>query len=152
MNPGAQLQLADGGIAVVLRTITDERREPVTTYNLDVDDFHAYFVGREGVWVHNAWIPCEFVADLISIYKRLKAESQSSNAILAEIESSAGGDGTRIGAFLFKVEFPDLALSGPKEHLRAAARTCRTIFGRPRKRLCRYERRHRSCPESTPVH
>ena len=113
LNPGDQLQLADGGSAVVLRTTIDERREPVTTYNLDVDDFHTYFVGREGVWVHNAGIPCEDIADLISIYKRLKAEGQSSSAILAAIESSAGKDIPRMGAFLeeifFKVEFPDLA-------------------------------------------
>ncbi len=30
-----------------------ERAEAAVTYNLEVDDFHTYFVGKSGVWVHN---------------------------------------------------------------------------------------------------
>ncbi len=26
---------------------------PVKVYNFEVEDFHTYFVGEEGVWVHN---------------------------------------------------------------------------------------------------
>ena len=28
--------------------------EPVSVYNFQVEDFHTYFVGDCGVWVHNA--------------------------------------------------------------------------------------------------
>ncbi|MBL8473156.1 MAG: Hint domain-containing protein [Rhodocyclaceae bacterium] len=27
-------------------------------YNLEVEDFHTYYVGEFGVWVHNAWVDC----------------------------------------------------------------------------------------------
>ena len=26
---------------------------PVTVYNLEIEKFHTYFVGKDGVWVHN---------------------------------------------------------------------------------------------------
>lgn len=28
--------------------------EPVTVYNFQVDDYHTYHIGENGVWVHNA--------------------------------------------------------------------------------------------------
>ena len=28
--------------------------EPTTVYNFQVEDYHTYFVGENGVWVHNA--------------------------------------------------------------------------------------------------
>ena len=31
----------------------EQRNAPATTYNLEVDGFHTYFVGQTGVWVHN---------------------------------------------------------------------------------------------------
>jgi len=31
------------------------REAPQTVYNLTVDEFHTYFVGEEGVWVHNQY-------------------------------------------------------------------------------------------------
>jgi hypothetical protein len=34
-------------------------RETFTTYNFEVEDFHTYFVGESGVWVHNTGAPCE---------------------------------------------------------------------------------------------
>lgn len=36
---------------------TMERDELVTVYNLEVEGFHTYFVGRTGVWVHNQYRP-----------------------------------------------------------------------------------------------
>jgi len=33
--------------------------ETFTTYNFEVEDFHTYFVGDSGVWVHNEGAPCE---------------------------------------------------------------------------------------------
>jgi len=37
---------------VVLSALKTDRIEP--TYNFEVGDFHTYFVGESGVWVHNA--------------------------------------------------------------------------------------------------
>jgi hypothetical protein len=33
-----------------------------TTYNFEVEDFHTYFVGQSGVWVHNKGEACERIA------------------------------------------------------------------------------------------
>ncbi len=52
---GQSFLLVDSTIA----TITDIESEyapdfsPFTTYNLDIADFNTYFVGVEGIWVHN---------------------------------------------------------------------------------------------------
>ncbi len=45
------LQDLDGrSVSVVAASKLDD---PTMTYNLEVDDFHTYFVGKTGVWVHN---------------------------------------------------------------------------------------------------
>ena len=42
------------GDKVVLEKVQHEILEcPVKVYNFEVEDFHTYFVGEEGVWVHN---------------------------------------------------------------------------------------------------
>ena len=30
-----------------------EHRYKTTVYNLEVEDFHTYYVGTDGIWVHN---------------------------------------------------------------------------------------------------
>ena len=52
LQPGAELVAADGDRVVVLSALKTDRIEP--TYNFEVGDFHTYFVGESGVWVHNA--------------------------------------------------------------------------------------------------
>ncbi|TGM06410.1 polymorphic toxin-type HINT domain-containing protein [Leptospira jelokensis] len=42
---------ADGRELVVADVIIDERAE--TVYNFEVEEYHTYFVGEVGVWVHN---------------------------------------------------------------------------------------------------
>ena len=42
------------GDKVVLEKVQHEILEnPIKVYNFEVEDFHTYFVGEEGVWVHN---------------------------------------------------------------------------------------------------
>ena len=55
LQVGDEFRLADGGAAAVLglRTEVAAEGKPFTTYNIEVADFHTYFVGRSGVWVHN---------------------------------------------------------------------------------------------------
>lgn len=44
-----------------------------TTYNFEVADWHTYFVGEPGVWVHNSAQACERA---FSIWKRLKGHEE----------------------------------------------------------------------------
>ena len=47
--------LASGDEAELTRIETEDapNRQPFTTYNLEVADYHTYFAGASGVWVHN---------------------------------------------------------------------------------------------------
>jgi len=39
--------------------------ETFTTYNFEVADYHTYFAGAEGIWVHNTGLdPCELISAL----------------------------------------------------------------------------------------
>jgi hypothetical protein len=51
LQPGEHVDAMDGGwLRVSSRTWTRRR---TTVYNFEVEDFHTYFVGARGVWVHN---------------------------------------------------------------------------------------------------
>ena len=52
LKPGTLLQRAEGRPARVISVRATGRS--ATTYNLEVADFHTYFVGAELLWVHNA--------------------------------------------------------------------------------------------------
>jgi len=58
LAPGDQLVTADGRAAVVVSVSATDRVE--RTYNLEVADFHTFFVGAGGLWVHNACRPFDF--------------------------------------------------------------------------------------------
>jgi hypothetical protein len=51
LKKGDQVYSADGSPLVVESVIIEQREE--TVYNFEVEDFHTYFVGEDGVWVHN---------------------------------------------------------------------------------------------------
>jgi hypothetical protein len=51
LAPGTKLDLADGRTAVVVSVQKTDRTSE--TFNLEVSDFHTYFVGHIGAWVHN---------------------------------------------------------------------------------------------------
>lgn len=55
LYPGAELVTVSGGRAVVVSVVRTDRVE--RTYNFEVEGFHTYFVGSDGVWVHNACRP-----------------------------------------------------------------------------------------------
>ncbi|MBM9549247.1 hypothetical protein JWG40_19650 [Leptospira sp. 201903074] len=52
LHPGDVALRADGQELVVTDITIDERAE--TVYNFEVEEYHTYFVGESGVWVHNA--------------------------------------------------------------------------------------------------
>lgn len=51
---GAQLLDVNNNILVVGNTRLELAKNPVKVYNFQVDDFHTYHVGENGVWVHNS--------------------------------------------------------------------------------------------------
>lgn len=50
---GDEVYNLDGTTSVVLASETEKLDEPVLVYNLEVEDFHSYFVGFVPVLVHN---------------------------------------------------------------------------------------------------
>jgi Pretoxin HINT domain len=62
LRPGMRLALAQKGKVAIVTGNVSKRGPPgetFTTYNFEVEDFHTYFVGEAGVWVHNTGAPCE---------------------------------------------------------------------------------------------
>ena len=55
LRPEVRLIRSQGPPATVVSVVHTDRVEQ--TYNLDVDDFHTFFVGEDRVWVHNACDP-----------------------------------------------------------------------------------------------
>ena len=51
---GAQLLDACNGTLVVENTRLELAGRPVRVYNFQVEGYHTYYVGENGVWVHNA--------------------------------------------------------------------------------------------------
>ncbi|MCB1245497.1 MAG: EndoU domain-containing protein [Verrucomicrobiae bacterium] len=70
LRQGMRLSLAREGGTSIVTGIVSKRRPPgerFTTYNFEVEDFHTYFVGESGVWVHNTGRTCQ---ELFSVYFR----------------------------------------------------------------------------------
>lgn len=76
LKPGDQLLLASGETASVeaIRAMESGPAETFTTYNIEVDTDHTYFVGDSGVWVHNSGQPCEV---FFSIFRRMQTRLAS---------------------------------------------------------------------------
>ncbi|NJO12874.1 MAG: hypothetical protein HC872_04755 [Gammaproteobacteria bacterium] len=51
LGPGTQIVGADGRRVTVISVGKTDRKAP--TFNFEVEDFHTYFVGAYGLWVHN---------------------------------------------------------------------------------------------------
>jgi len=53
LMPTDKLLLSYGSCAIVTAIEVEELSEPQTTYNLEIEDFHTYYVGEQRVCVHN---------------------------------------------------------------------------------------------------
>jgi hypothetical protein len=73
LRTGMRLSLAREGATAIVTGNVSKRGPPgerFTTYNFEVADFHTYFVGGAGVWVHNTGRgPCEVI---FSIYQNFR--------------------------------------------------------------------------------
>ena len=54
LKVGDELLDSNGSILLLESTEIELTDEPTKVYNFEVEDFHTYFVGECGVWVHNA--------------------------------------------------------------------------------------------------
>ena len=54
LKPGDKVLLSDGKYGIVEKTVCIQLSVPETTYNLEVSDFHTYYVGENPVLVHNS--------------------------------------------------------------------------------------------------
>jgi hypothetical protein len=61
LKVGTRLSLASGaaGELVAIRVVDPPSGQRITTYNFEVADWHTYFVGEAGVWVHNQGRACD---------------------------------------------------------------------------------------------
>lgn len=85
LEAGNVLVLADGREAVLLAN-TPEDAPPgglFTTFNFEVADYHTYFVGEEGVWVHNSGIPDD-VCDKLRTFFRIRKEQGVTHLVAYE--------------------------------------------------------------------
>ena len=54
LKVGDKVLLSDGKYGIIISVKVEELAVPETTYNLEVEAFHTYFVGKNPVCVHNA--------------------------------------------------------------------------------------------------
>ncbi len=54
LKSGDEVYNLDGSTAVIIDSELEKLDEPILVYNLEVEDFHTYFVGCEPVLVHNS--------------------------------------------------------------------------------------------------
>ena len=53
LKAGDEIYALDGSAVTILSTSLEKLDEPIKVYNLEVADFHTYFVGNTGMLVHN---------------------------------------------------------------------------------------------------
>ena len=87
--PGDTVQTTDSGEMVKLKAVvTDDKRH--TVYNFEVKDFHTYFVGEHGVWVHN---DCDKFVDPHSLERTHSLSGKGSSKRVDNISQSMRDNG-----------------------------------------------------------
>ena len=88
---GDELSLADGTWTFVTGLTVEQAPagRTYTTYNFEVQDYHTYFVGAEGVWVHNMGLyNCEALAETFErVLKQTGSASEAFGTIAADATS-----------------------------------------------------------------
>ncbi len=86
LKPGDQILLLEGITGTVEEVFKEELTEPVKVYNFEVKDYHTYFVGEQGVLVHNSCKGGSETTDVLYHYTTKEgAESiQKSGVIIAD--------------------------------------------------------------------
>lgn len=80
MQISDKLLLSDGTYAIIEAIEVESLESPETTYNLEVEDFHAYYVSNSNVLVHNMCKEAETVAEKLG-YSKVKGQQSHGQAI-----------------------------------------------------------------------
>ena len=108
------------GEQVVLEFIQHEILEsPVKVYNFEVEDWHTYFVGNDGVWVHNMCGSESVADDAINAGKDLR-NTPDQDAVLKlakEAKKNGGVDAEDAKTIIGWAEEYDVPFHGPEQHL-----------------------------------
>ncbi|MFT5960936.1 MAG: VCBS repeat-containing protein, partial [Burkholderiaceae bacterium] len=72
LQPGDEFLTHNGIRATVIEVQSD--KSTLEVYNLEVEDFHTYFVGYEGVWVHNKNVEVE--VQQLNLTKNVNAQPE----------------------------------------------------------------------------
>lgn len=92
LRAGDELRLTDGQPAHIISVGIEDAApgETFTTYNFEVADFHSYFVGTAGVWVHNR--AAESCERIFAYVERLKTkhtltDEQAFNRMIEQVKN-----------------------------------------------------------------
>ncbi|MDN2709880.1 polymorphic toxin-type HINT domain-containing protein [Janthinobacterium sp. SUN118] len=98
LKPGDKIMSLGGALLTVKRISKYSVRHH--TYNFEVADFHTYFVGKKGAWVHNApcnlqpgWIAKDLYSKLTSMVDSGKMSVSTLNKFENALKSFASGQG-----------------------------------------------------------
>ncbi len=73
LKAGDKVLLSDGKYGIIILVRVEELEIPEATYNLEVADFHTYFVSESNVLVHNSCKEVEAVAKKLG-YSKVKGQ------------------------------------------------------------------------------
>jgi len=167
LKVGDRVRLTDGSEAVLNDIEAEEdpthaspsadHSPPFTAYNFSVAETHTYFVGHEGVWVHNhcppgpigtkslnpspalndvlTWLGVEQRVNSFSKFRRGKSVTISTTEILGMITFDAGSDSLVAG--IFDLRSPSvvgdglLAMRTFRDDVHTVGRVIQEQIGRP---------------------
>jgi hypothetical protein len=98
LKPGDMLLPAQGATAAYVLATQRQHAppdgEPFTTYNFEVEDFHTYFVGVAGLWVHNTGRgPCEVIFSIYHNFRKRAGGNETQWDSLIKARDAMRDDG-----------------------------------------------------------
>lgn len=94
------LVLSNGEFVVVEWVQHEILESPIKVYNFEVEDFHTYFVGENGVFVHNGCGKWEEVNESMSENSRTYQEKITGKSGKAWVQNGVKFDGYRNGTLI----------------------------------------------------
>jgi hypothetical protein len=103
LKVGDKILNSKGELKVLIRKSIETLQEPERIYNLNVDQFHTYFVGTSGLLVHNDCLP-EMMAAGREAIANARALNITDSVKLSEIGNIAADTVSELGTLGLKTE------------------------------------------------
>ena len=100
LRAGDVLVLSNGELVTVEWVQHEILESPIKVYNFEVEDFHTYFVGENGVFVHNGCGKWEEVNESMSENSRTYQEKITGKSGKAWVQNGVKFDGYRNGTLI----------------------------------------------------